>query len=182
MESSPTPAVAWQAMWNRNAPWLRTVLQARLRDDGAVDEVLQEVATNAWQHRFQLSDASRVAPWLYRIAIRQTLLFWRRTTRQNRRATVISPESIVCQADTRTPSPEAWLLANESDQLIRQAVSRLPPQDREMLLLKHAEQWSYRQIAEHTGLSMDKVIYRLQRARSRVRCELESLDLTRSKT
>jgi RNA polymerase sigma-70 factor (ECF subfamily) len=61
------------------------------------------------------------------------------------------------------------MMAEETGRLLREMIARLPPQDREMLLLKHAHRWTYQQIADHLGLPFDTVVYRLARARLRAR-------------
>jgi RNA polymerase sigma-70 factor (ECF subfamily) len=69
-----------------------------------------------------------------------------------------------------------WLTARETERLVREAVAEMAPQDREILLLKHAEGWSYREISELLGVTIDKVIYRLGRARRRLRQRLAPID------
>ena len=82
------------------------------------------------------------------------------------------------ESDNREADPLGWLLADERRQLIRTAVDRLPKRDAEMLLLKYTEDWSYRQLAEHLGISVSAVQARLHRARGRMREELSQLDTT----
>jgi RNA polymerase sigma factor CnrH len=45
----------------------------------------------------------------------------------------------------------------------------LPARDVEILLLKYTENWSYRDLAEHLGLTPGAVESRLHRARKRLR-------------
>ena len=47
--------------------------------------------------------------------------------------------------------------------LVRDAVERLPRRDREILLLKYTEDWSYRELAGHLGVSESAVEARLHR-------------------
>ena len=48
--------------------------------------------------------------------------------------------------------------------------------DAEILLLKYSEDWSYRQMAEHLGMSESAVEARLHRARQKLRSELRRID------
>ena len=57
-------------------------------------------------------------------------------------------------------------------------MSRLPKRDAEILMLKYTEDWSYRALAEHLGISESAVETRLHRARQRLRTELAALDVT----
>jgi RNA polymerase sigma-70 factor (ECF subfamily) len=47
-----------------------------------------------------------------------------------------------------------------------------------MLLLKYTEDWSYRDISQHLGLSTSAVEARLHRARQKMRRELTKVDPT----
>jgi len=50
------------------------------------------------------------------------------------------------------------------------------------LLLKYTENWSYRQLADHLGLSASAVEARLHRARQKLRRQLAVLDASLSRT
>jgi len=169
------PTNEWQAVWQQHAKWLRTVLMARLRDGLIVDELLQDVAVIAWRKRDQLTDDSKIAPWLYRITIRQIQMFWRNRSRTSGRwQSLTESHSAVC--DERQSDPLDWITSSEVHQQVRDAMQKLSSQDREILMLKHTENWTYQQISQHLGISMDKIVYRLNRARMRLRSKLSILE------
>jgi len=145
--------VKWESVWKQHACWLRTVLRARLRNSSDTDEVLQNVAVLAWRKRSQLNDAHRIEPWLYRIAIRQVLMFWRKQKRDKNHV-AICPK-IELKEDEFALDPANWVCRNEAHELVRQAMRKLPAQDREILLLKHVEAWTYEQISDRLGISYD---------------------------
>src|SRR5207253_5706178 len=76
--------VNWAAKLAEHDRWLRTIVLARLGERQAVDEVMQEVALAAVAQRAPLSDLARVGAWLYRLAVRQALLYRRRQGRQRK--------------------------------------------------------------------------------------------------
>jgi RNA polymerase sigma factor (sigma-70 family) len=51
----------------------------------------------------------------------------------------------------------------------------MPKRDAELLLLKYTEDWSYRQLADHLGISTSAVEARLHRAREKMRRQLAQL-------
>ncbi|MGE0757871.1 MAG: RNA polymerase sigma factor [Pirellulaceae bacterium] len=160
----------WRQLLASHDRWLRTVVFARLRDNEAVDEVMQEIAVAAVRQAAPLADASKVAPWLYRLAVRQVLLYRRKLGRRRKlldRYTVKRPPR-----EGTDEEPLHWLLAQERQQLIRRAMETLPARDAEMLMLKYSEDWSYEQIATHLGISESAVEARLHRARKRLRTAL----------
>lgn len=169
-DASGGPPIDWAAELARHERWLRTVVYARLREPQAVDDVLQEIALAAVRQAAPLSDPTKAAPWLYRLAIRQVLLYrrqagLRRKLHQNFAASGLA-------AAESTPEPLEWLTALERQRLVREALTRLQGRDAEILLLKYTEGWSYHEIADHLGVGHAAVEARLHRARQRLREQL----------
>jgi RNA polymerase sigma factor (sigma-70 family) len=154
--------------------WLRTVLAARGVDRDALDEVLQDVAAEALRGADRLRDPQKLAPWLYRIAVTQSLVHRRRAGRR-RKLLERFADSGAAPGDAVDNDPLAWLLAEEQQQLVRRAIAALASRDAEILLLKYTEDWSYRQLSEHLGVSAAAVEARLHRARGRMRQTLARL-------
>jgi len=162
----------WASILAEHDRWLRTVVFARLRDRDAVDDVMQEVALAAVRQSAPINDPAKVAPWLYRLAVRQVLLFRRKMGRRRKLIDRFVTREQPTEADDRTGDPLDWLLARERRGMIRAALEKLVERDAEILLLKYTENWSYFQIAKHLGVSHSAVETRLHRARKRMRDEL----------
>ncbi len=169
--------IDWPAVLAEHDRWLRTVVYARLGEAQAVDEVMQEVALAAVRQQAPLADPAKVAPWLYRLAVTQSLLYRRKLGRRRKLVDRYAEEVRPASHDLRQPDPLGWLLAEERRELIRVAMGRMPKRDAEMLLLKYTQDWSYREIAAHVGLSESAVQARLHRARARLRSHLAALDV-----
>ena len=159
--------------------WLRTIVYSRVGGMEGVDDVMQEVALAAVRQREKLPEANRIAPWLYRVAVRQSLLYRRKAGRRRKLVDGYTQQKPPPEHDEATPDPLSWLLAKERSGLLRLALQRLARRDREILLLKYAEDWSYLQIAEHLGVTESAVETRLHRARARLRSELAASESER---
>jgi len=176
LNSTPPRPIAWHTVLAEHDRWLRTVVLARVGQAIAVEEVMQEVALAAVRQQAPLSDQSKIAPWLYRLAIVQSLQYrrrqgrWRKLT--NRYAERVQPS----EHDQRVLDPLDWLLADERQSQVREALVRMPRRDVETLLLKYTENWSYEQLAQHLGITESAVESRLHRARQRMRRELAALE------
>lgn len=142
-----------------------------------VEELFQEVALTALRDGHAVRDEQKAAPWLYRVAVRQALMHRRKMGRERRRMSSLADQTSVVASDEQSTDPLGWLLADERNRLIRQAVDAIPGKDAEILLLKYSENWSYRQIAEHLGVSEQAVDSRLHRARHKLRCRLSQLQV-----
>lgn len=175
-------SIDWPRVLAEHERWLRAVVYARVGEPQAIDEVMQEMSLAAVRQHAPLDDAAKVAPWLYRLAVRYSLLYRRK---QGRRRKLIDRYVERCrpsETDAREMDPLGWLLAEERRAQVRAAMGRLPKRDAEILLLKYREDWSYRTLAEHLGVSESAVETRLHRARARLRTELAAVNLTSAAT
>ncbi|MBI2823084.1 MAG: sigma-70 family RNA polymerase sigma factor [Planctomycetia bacterium] len=176
------PPVDWQAALAEHHRWLRMVVRARLGDGHAVDEVMQEVSLAAVRQQAPLADSRKVAPWLYRLAVRQALLYRRKHGRRRRLRERFARDARPTELDGRILDPLDWLLARERGRLVREALGQLPPRDAEILLLKYSEDWSYQEIAAHLDISHSAVETRLHRARHRLRDALAAMNVIELRT
>lgn len=173
--------IDWNAALAEHSDWLRTVIAARVQERQAVDEVFQEVALAAAGAEEKNSvDPERVGPWLYRVAVLQAMLYRRKAGRRRKLVDKFVGTGAAPRDDDRSTDPLQWLLSDERRKLVRLALSRLPSQDAEILLLKYTEDWSYRDIAERLGLSESAVEARLHRARLRMRKILCDMNVVES--
>jgi RNA polymerase sigma-70 factor (ECF subfamily) len=157
--------------------WLRTVVWARVNDLHAVDEIMQEVSLAAVRERSLTVDAGCISACLYRVAVRQSLLYRRRMGRDGRRVSRYRDHRRQDDDCATGGNPLRWLLAEEEMELVRKALCELSAKDRELLLLKYTEDWTCRELAERLGVSVTTVETRLYRARERLRNELARLDV-----
>jgi RNA polymerase sigma-70 factor (ECF subfamily) len=159
--------IQWPAALAEHRPWLRSVVLARVGDAHAAEDVLQEVALAAVRQGPR--DASKVAPWLYRVAVRQALVYRRKAGLRRRRHEELCRQAEAEPARVEGGDPLQWLLSRERRELVRSALGRLDDRDAEILVLKYAENWSYSQIAANLGVSQSAVESRLHRAREKLR-------------
>jgi RNA polymerase sigma-70 factor (ECF subfamily) len=167
----------WESALAEHGRWLRSVVLARVGRIEAVDEVMQEVALAAVRQQ-EVAEVASVAPWLYRVAVRQALLYRRRLGRERRRADHRARQNTDREQLAHEPNPLDWLLAAEHRLTVRDALQQLTRRDAEILLLKYTENWSYREIAEHLGISHSAVEARLHRARQHLRSALAVRNVT----
>lgn len=180
--ASGPPALDWQALLAEHDRWLRTIVYARVREAQAVDEVMQEVALAAVRQKAPLSDPAKAAPWLYRLAVRQSLMYRRKQGRRRKLADNYAQRVRAREPDARQFDPLGWLLADERRTLVRAALARLPKRDAEILLLKYGEECSYQELAQRMGISSSAIQARLHRARGRLREELAALEVVETHT
>jgi RNA polymerase sigma factor (sigma-70 family) len=163
-----------QAIYLENESWLRTVVRSRVQESDAVEDIMQNIALALVRQREVLRDIGQLGAWLYQVAVRQVMMHRRTAGRrrnfENRLVRQARPvDSLSNQFD-----PVASVLAAEQQDTVRSAVQQLPELDRQVLMLKYVEGWTYRQLAEILGVSEDSIEYRLLKSRKRLKALLQS--------
>jgi RNA polymerase sigma-70 factor (ECF subfamily) len=169
-----TSVLDWGTTLAEHERWLRRVVASRLGEPQAVDEVMQDVAMAAVAQRSPLQNPARVAVWLYRLAVRHVLIYRRKTGRQRSLVDRYAARTDVGEIDA-APSPLGWLVLDERQHMVQDALRRLPPRDAELFVLKYAEGYTARELAERLGVAITTIETRLHRARRRLRAELAGL-------
>jgi len=134
--------------------------------DGCADTFLV-----AWRRIDDLPDEPETLAWLYGVARRVLANQWRSRKRTNRlrdRLMGFGPES--------APSPETLVVRAPHIQNVLDALDRLKPIDREVLLLSEWEGQSHKEIATAVGCKPHAVDQRIYRAKHRLEDELRSIE------
>jgi len=131
-------------------------------------DILQEAYLRLHE-RWAGRDRTRPATaWLYAVIRNLAIDHLRRRTRR--------PEAELDQSllASPAPGPEARAEQGEVARRLWEAITKLPPEQREILLLRDWHGLDYTQIAELLGLSLGTVSSRLHHAREKVREQMRS--------
>ena len=175
MDGTIKASIDWVQALESNRRWLATVVHARLADHQAAEDVLQEVALAALRQTSKPTDPTKVAPWLYRIALRKVINHHRSTGRRRKLINGAIASGRATEL-ARELAPGEWLMQVEKRQNVSQEMDRLDPQDRQILLLKYTEGWGYQDLSEHLGITIKTVEYRLLKARRSLRALLSGIE------
>ena len=94
----------------------------------------------------------------------------RRSLGRARKRIAQASEVALMRSDAARPlEPLEVLLSSERSTLLRQAMAKLPSRDTEMLMMKHVDDCSYKEIAARMGVTPAVVEMRLFRARQKLR-------------
>lgn len=159
----------WLAALQQNEPWLRKVLYNRVGDRHAVDDLMQEVGLAISRPEIRPRDPHKVGAWLYRVAIRQAYLYRRKMGRYRKLMDAASQQPDVSGPPAPEGDPLRWLLGREYRSAVQDALQRLLDADRDILLLKYGENWTYQQLADRLGVTVHTVEHRLMKAKTRLR-------------
>ena len=115
-----SPAIDWGRRLSEHEAWLRRVILARTSEPQAVEEVWQQVALAAIEQRWPLTDASKVAPWLHRLAVIAAARYCRQAGRRRRASERLAALASV-NGSPAAGDPLALLMRRERLALTRQA-------------------------------------------------------------
>ncbi len=156
---------AFGELVSRHSDWVRAVVFGVLGDQDRIDDVVQQVWTTFWEQVAKLRDPTRWRPWLYRLARNAAVDAGREVTRDRKAATVLR-ERVASSNNGQMADAVDGL---ERRRMVRRAIDALPDIYREPFVLRHVQDWSYREIADVMDLPVDTVETRLVRARRQLR-------------
>jgi RNA polymerase sigma-70 factor (ECF subfamily) len=141
------------------------------RNEQDAQDVVQESYLRAFRF-FAGFRGGNARAWLMRI-VRNTCYTWLHANRPLQEATEFDEN--LFPPDSRIPNPEDIVLQNDCSAVLRKALGMLPPNFREVLILRELEGMSYSEIADITGMPAGTVMSSLSRARGRLRQALTGL-------
>ena len=181
-DAAEGPRIDWPAVLASHDRWLRTVVYARVGEPQAVDEVMQEVSLAAVRQTGADQRRGKGHPLALPVGSHAIAAVPPQAGPPPQADRPLCPTGTNRPNTTGRTDPLDWLLAKERKEQIRKAMKQMPKRDAEILLLKYTEDWSYRQLANHLGISESAVEARLHRARQRFRAELTSLAVIEAET
>jgi RNA polymerase sigma-70 factor (ECF subfamily) len=166
---------AFVELWRRHSKIVFRAAYRIMRNREDTEDVVQDVWLKAYVHLNAFDGRAQFETWLRRIAINASLMILRR-----RRARPESPMQIVdgegwryLDIADRSMGPEEGYTAHESATIIRKAISRLPPNLREVIEIYHSNDHSLVEIANLAGISVAATKGRLFRAKRILRKTLD---------
>ncbi|MEG0921442.1 MAG: RNA polymerase sigma factor [Comamonas sp.] len=153
-------------------PSLRRYARGLVSDPDRADDLVQDTLERAWS-RFSLwKRRSEVRAWMFGIMHNH---FIDRVRAQRSRPEDSAGDELPEQPER--PRQTDGLELRDLDRLLQ----RLPPEQREVLLLVGVEELSYQQVAAITDVPVGTVMSRLSRARARLRDEIAGQGQVRDK-
>jgi RNA polymerase sigma-70 factor (ECF subfamily) len=161
------------------APLFAFVYRLLGHEDEARD-VCQETFLRVWSQARRFREGSRFSTWMYQIALNLCRDLGRRRTRWSRRLVAWS-DGVRAGTEPSAPrhvaearSPETVLERTDTGRVVRDALDRLPPPMREVLVLKQYQELTFREIATVLDCPESTVKSRLYEGLSRMRTLLLS--------
>ena len=130
-------------------------------------DISQNAFARAWRGISRLADPASFPSWLFSILRNEAATFLKKRGRVERRELT---DSALLETVESDDNPESA----DDRREIWQAISRLPLQMREIIVMKHLQGMSYEEIAGLLEIPRGSVAIRLYRARAELKRKLES--------
>ena len=150
---------AYAVLVDRYQRMAYTVACRMLGDAETANDIAQESFITAYSALRQFRFRSKFSSWLVSIVLNKC----RDHLRAHRET--VSVDAIAEVRATGRPDPEQEASAHETADAVQRALDTLPPDYREIIILKHIEELAYGEIAEILGVSIPALKVRAYRGR-----------------
>ena len=153
---------ALQLLLGCNWAWLKGLVYSILRDADDIDDVLQDICVRLISKIDSLRQPERFRPWLAVLARRQALRY---RQQKNQRLRHLNEELADLKCDEKATELFEIIEQKERYKQVLDAIGSLPEKYRQVFVLEHIDDLTYRQIAEILDIPISTVQIRLVRAR-----------------
>ena len=147
-----------------------SVAYSRCGDLAMSEDLAQEAFIVAWQKLADLTDLEKFKSWICTIVRNLANRASQRSARQSAASSV--EFEAVAELPAGTSSPDQRMISQEQEQLVWQALSDMPENYREPMVLFYRQEQSVARVAEALDLSQDAVKQRLSRGRKMLESQL----------
>ncbi|MCH8487269.1 MAG: RNA polymerase sigma factor [Candidatus Cyclonatronum sp.] len=142
-------------------------------------ELVQRSFIKMHQRLSTLGDAARFRPWLYQIALNQFRDWYRSRKREQLQREALAGEAQpASDLPHRDAPPLAELEEQDRNRLLQQAIGRLSPEQREVLVLKTWQGLSFPEIAQALGIPENTAKSRLYSSYRALAAIFDDMNLT----
>lgn len=160
---------AFETLYGRHRLKLYGFLRRQVRDAALADELFQDVWQRVIGARASWQPQAKFATWLYRIAHNRLNDHWR-AAQHRPAAPSDAQQRIEALCDPHTPEQE--LSVFQQRRRLQLALDALPPEQREVLVLRLEQELSLEQIGAVTEVGRETVKSRLRYAMDKLRAHL----------
>lgn len=163
-------ADALSALAAEHRPVARRTALALLGDPEAAEDIAQEAMIRLQAALPGFRGDAELGTWLHRVT---TNLVYDHLRRSRRRRYEVPLREARSQPDPHRPDPARAVDSDRARAALSRAMDELPPEQKEVLVLRFLSQLSYAEIAEVTGMAPGTVASRIFRGLERLGSHLE---------
>ncbi len=161
---------AFETLLNRYKDKVYTAIYLFVKDKAVAEDIFQDVFIKVVDtlRKGKYNHQGKFSQWVMRIAYNLCVDNFRR---KKRRPTMYATEEfdIFDVLGSKEPNGEQQLIKSQAHQKVRELVDRLPPEQREVVILRHYADMSFKEIAALTRVSINTALGRMRYALINIR-------------
>jgi RNA polymerase sigma factor (sigma-70 family) len=158
---------------------LRRFIRRRVTDPGDAEDILQDVFYTLVEANRLLMPIEHVSGWLFRVARNRITDLFRKRRPEGGADRRRSSDDVAPALEDLLPSPEAGPEALYARALLhealRNALAELPEEQRRVFVAHELEGRSFKELSDHTGVSVNTLLSRKRYAVLRLRRRLQGI-------
>ena len=160
---------------------LRRFLIGVLRDEAAAADALQTTFTRLLEKGHMVQQLDSLKSWLFRVAFNEAMLIRRKESTRRKHAENVAWKVRVQTGadkgtDQRLSQSVHYAIQQEEIQRVREALTRLPESQREVVSKRIYEGLKFREIAAELDVPLGTVLARMQAGLKKLKSILKSTD------
>lgn len=165
----------------RDYAGLRNFIRKRVADSGDAEDILQDVFYELVEAYRMMKPIEQVTAWLFRVARNRIIDLFRRKRQEGRRSppATLTDDGAVFGLEEMLPSPdggpEAEYMRNALLDELDAALDELPEEQRDVFVAHELMGYSFNEISEQTGVSVNTLLSRKHYAVLHMRKRLRSI-------
>ena len=166
---------------DRERSRLRNFIRKRVRDPGDAEDILQDVFYELVEAYRMMKPVEQVTAWLFRVARNRITDLFRRKNREAQRtapATIAEDSEALLSGDllpSADAGPEAAYARSVLLEELEEALEELPEEQREVFIAHELMGYSFRELAAHSGASVNTLLSRKHYAVLYLRQRLQAI-------
>ena len=137
-----------------------------VKDNDVADDLTQEVLIKVVKvlDEGRYTDKGRFLPWVLRIAHNRVLDYFRAQKQVKTVNESSAGFDLLGSKNFAEPSIEDTLISEQQAEEVRSLIDKLPEEQRDVVRMRYYEGLSFKEIAEHTGVSINTALGRMRYA------------------
>lgn len=163
---------------DRHKDRLFTTIILIVKDSYIAEDLFQETFIKIIRNlkRGKYNEEGKFLPWAIRIARNMAIDYFRKMKRMPT-VTNSDGEDVFRKIKIAVDNREEQLIRTEKENIVRKVIDQLPEEQRQVLILRHYGDLSFKEIADMTGVSINTALGRMRYALNNMRKMMEHTSL-----
>jgi|TARA_B110000093_G_scaffold85343_1_gene92451 RNA polymerase sigma-70 factor (ECF subfamily) len=163
---------------NRHKDRIFTTIILIVKDSYIAEDLFQETFIKIIKNlkKGKYNEEGKFLPWAIRIARNMAIDYFRKMKRMPT-ITGSDGEDVFRKIKLAVDNREEQMIRHEKESMVRAVINKLPEEQRQVLILRHYGELSFKEIAAMTGVSINTALGRMRYALNNMRKMMEHTSL-----